>query len=53
MDKETIINMFAAVFLSALKDGKLKKTIRGVALKIFKGIWTAFGSDKDFADVVK
>jgi hypothetical protein len=53
MDKTTIIDMFAAVFLSALKDGKLKKTIRSVTLKVFKGIWAAFGSDQDFKDVVK
>jgi hypothetical protein len=53
MDKATIIDMFAAVFLSGLKDGKLKKTIRNVSLKIFKGIWAAYSGDKDFADVVK
>jgi hypothetical protein len=53
MDWELAVNMFAAVFLSSLKDGKKKSKIKGVALKIFKGIWTAFGTDKDFADVVK
>jgi hypothetical protein len=48
MDWEMIVNMFAAVFLASLKDGKKKKTIKKVALKIFTGIKTAYASDPDF-----
>lgn len=48
MDKMMMINMFAAVFLAGLKDKKLKKEIRGVALKIFTSIRQAFPGDKAF-----
>lgn len=48
MDWQTIISMFAAVFLSSLKDSKKKQKIRDMSLKIFKSIKTAYAGDEDF-----
>jgi hypothetical protein len=48
MDWQTIISMFAAVFLASLKDSKKKQKIRDVSLKIFKSLKTAYASDPDF-----
>jgi hypothetical protein len=48
MDWQMIISMFAAVFLSSLKDPKKKAKIKSVALKIFTSIKTAYASDPDF-----
>jgi len=43
-----LVNMFAAVFLASLKDGKKKKQIKSIALKVYKSIGTAFAGDPDF-----
>lgn len=48
MNKLDLINMFAALFLSALKDGETKKKIRDVALKMHRSIKVAFAGDPDF-----
>lgn len=48
MDWQTIVSMFAAVFLSSLKDPKKKKTIRDVSLKIFKSLKVAYAGDEEF-----
>jgi hypothetical protein len=48
MDWQTIISMFAAVFLQSLKDKKKKAQIKTVALKIFNSIKTAYAGDEDF-----
>jgi hypothetical protein len=48
MDWQMIVSMFAAVFLSSIKDPKKKKQIRGVALKVFTSLKTAYAGDEDF-----
>lgn len=50
--EDLLINAGFTWVLNAIKDPKTRGTYKAVILKVFKVIWTQFGSDAEFQDVI-